>query len=176
MFCCLHHSTSPSDRQTAPRSVHGFTLTEMVTTVFVLGILAGVIVVSFSSNYEITREILAKQRLEMLNEGLNKFATAQPEITTLAVNSATSDEHLVLLYLQYRNPDPDKAALNSPYVVPEYRPAFSSSNLDYRIRWNGKRFELLKPGESGSGIKMVFDGSDMGSRFEYPPNFKTSGS
>lgn len=176
MFRRLHHSSSPSNRQTALRSVLGFSLTEMVTTVSVLGILAGVVVLSMSSNYEVAREILAKQRVEMLNEGLSKFATAQREITTLALNSVTSDERLVLLYLQYRNPDPGKAALNSPYVVPEYRPAYSTSNRDYRIRWNGKRFELLKPGESGSGIKMVFDGSDMGTPFEYPPDFNTSGS
>ncbi len=156
--------------------VMGFSITEMVTTISVLGILAGIVIVSMTSNYEVAREIMAKQRVEMLNEGLSKFATAQREITTPARNASTSDERIVLLYLQYRNPNPAKAALNSPYMEVRYRPATSDSTQDYRIRWNGRRFELLKPGASGSGFMMVFDGSDMGTPFVYPPNFNTSGS
>lgn len=154
----------------------GFSLTEMITTVSVLGILAGIVIVSMSSNYNVAREILAKQRVEMLNEGLSKYATAQKEMIYPVFNAATADEKYVLMILQYRNPVDAKAALNSPYVEPRYRPAYSSSTLDYRIRWNGKRFELLNPGATGSGFKMVFDGSDMGTPFVYPPNFNTSGS
>lgn len=170
------NSSASTKRSIKGASQRGFSLTEMITTVSVLGILAGIVMVSMSSNYEVAREILAKQRVEMLNEGLSKYATAQREINRLAVNAATSDERVVLLYLQYRNPVEAKAALNSPYVDPRYRPAYSSSTRDYRIRWNGKRFELLNPGANGSGIKMVFDGSDMGTPFVYPPNFNTSGS
>jgi prepilin-type N-terminal cleavage/methylation domain-containing protein len=176
MIFCRQKSSVSTKRSIKGASQRGFSLTEMITTISVLGILAGIVIVSMSSNYEVAREILAKQRVEMLNEGLSKYATAQKEITTLAINATTNDERLVLLYLQYRNPIEAKAALNSPYVEPRYRPAMSSSSSDYRIRWNCKRFEMLNPGENGSGFKMVFDGSEMGTPFVYPPNFNTSGS
>ena len=171
-----HDSSAPSKHSLGSASQRGFSLTEMIATVSVLGILAGIVIVSMTSNYGVAREILAQQRVEMLNEGLSRFATAQKEMTYNHNNSATFDEKYVLMVLQYRNPNEAKAALNSPYVEPRYRPAMSSSNRDYRIRWNGKRFELLNPGENGSGFKMVFDGSDMGTPFVYPPNFNTSGS
>ena len=97
------------------------------------------------------------------------------EYTESAANGATWDENLLLLTLQYRNPDDDLADTNSPYIDPRYRPKTSSSSTTFRLQWNGRRFELLTPGTAGSGLLVVFDGSDYGAPRVYPQDFNTNG-
>ena len=157
------------------RTALAFSLTEMVTTVSILGILASIVVVQMSDNYSAARDILAQDRLEMLNRGLSECAASVREYVVTREDARTTDELRVLMEMQYRNPDPDKADINSPFIEPRYRPTTSSSLQDYRIRWTGRRFELLRPGTTGSGLKVVFDGSDIGEPREYPPNFNPFG-
>ena len=153
----------------------GFSLTEMITTVSILGILASIVVVQMSDNYSTAKDILAQDRLEMLNRGMAERAASVKEYVFTRVDTNTSDEMLVLMDMQYRNPDPEKADFNSPFIEPRYRPTTSSSPNDYRIRWTGRRFELLRPGTTGSGLKVVFDGSDIGEPRVYPQNYNSSG-
>lgn len=157
------------------RTALAFSLTEMVTTISILGILASIVVVQMSDNYSAARDILAQDRLEMLNRGLSECAASVREYVVTREDARTTDELRVLMEMQYRNPDPDKADINSPFIEPRYRPTTSSSLQDYRIRWTGRRFELLRPGTTGSGLKVVFDGSDIGEPREYPPNFNPFG-
>jgi type II secretory pathway pseudopilin PulG len=140
-----------------------------------LGILAGVVLVQMSGSYEKAREALALERLEILNGNLKERAVSLREYVLNRSDSSTADELLVLMDLQYRNPDPAKADFNSPYIDPRYRPTTSSSSADYRLRWTGRMFELLRPGIAGSGLKLVFDGSDIGTPRTYPPNYSSSG-
>ena len=147
----------------------------MVTTISILGILASIIVVQMSDNYNTAREILAVDRLEMLNRGMAERAASVKEYVFTRVDSNTMDEQVVLMDMQYRNPDPDKADINSPFIEPRYRPTTSSSVNDFRLRWTGRRFELLRPGTIGSGLKVVFDGSDLGEPRVYPPNYNSNG-
>jgi prepilin-type N-terminal cleavage/methylation domain-containing protein len=156
-------------------AARAFSLTEMVTTVSILGILASIVVVQMSDNYSTAKDILAQDRLEMLNRGMAERAASVKEYVFTRVDANTSDEMLVLMDMQYRNPDPDKAEFNSPFIEPRYRPATSSSLNDYRIRWTGRRFELLRPGTQGSGLKVVFDGSDIGEPRVYPLNYNSNG-
>ncbi len=158
------------------RSLAAFSLTEMVTTISILGVLASIVVLQMSDNYSTAREILAVDRLEMLNRGMAECAASVSEFVWKRADNSTEDELYVLLVMQFRKPDPDKADFNSPYIEPRYRPLTSSSMQDYRIRWTGRRFELLRPGTTGSGLKVVFDGSDLGKPRIYDPNFNPLGS
>ncbi len=153
----------------------GFSFTEMVTTISLLGILAGVVVTRLGGTYENSRAALATERLEILNRNLKERAASMKEYVLTRSDASTDDEFLVLMDLQYRHPDPEKADFNSPYIDPHYRPAKSSSTLDYRLRWTGRMFELLKPGTTGSGLKVAFDGSDVGAPRQYPSNYNSSG-
>lgn len=153
----------------------GFSFTEMVTTISLLGILAGIAVTRLGGTYEASRAALAMERMESLNRNMKERAASLREYVLTRSDSSTGDELLVLMDMQYRNPDPEKADFNSPYIEPHYRPATSSSKLDYRLRWTGRMFELLKPGTEGSGLKVAFDGSDVGAPRQYPSNYNSSG-
>lgn len=153
----------------------GFSMSEIVVTIAILGILATIVILELGSNYETIRLKLAQEKMEMLNRGLSERAASVKEYTESAAPGATWDESLLLLTLQYRHPDDDKAEVNSPYIDPRYRPRTSTSSNDYRLQWNGRRFELLRPGTAGSGLLVEFDGSDYGEPRVYPPDFTTNG-
>ncbi|MEQ1750952.1 MAG: type II secretion system protein [Prosthecobacter sp.] len=153
----------------------GFSLTELIVTISIIGTLASIVMVSMTGTFEAGRETIAIQRLEMLNESLHRRATAIKELNFQRRDDSTGDEFYVLRLLQYRNPNPNKVDINSPYFQSEYNPEPSSAETDYRFRWNGRRYELLRPGEAGSGLKMVFDASDITEPFQFPPNFNPGG-
>lgn len=153
----------------------GFSMSEIIVTISILGILATIAVLDLGSNYATIQRTLANEKMEMLNRGLSDRAASIKEYTESAANAATWDENLLLLTLQYRNPDDDLADTNSPYIDPRYRPKTSSLPGTYRLQWNGRRFELLSPGTPGSGLLVVFDGSDYGEPRVYPPDFNTNG-
>lgn len=150
-------------------------MTEMVTTISIIGVLAAIVVVSMTGTVTGAKESVAVDRLEMLNQALNSYAQAYKEYTYAPNDGSYTDENTVINDLEYRNPDPDKALVGSPFVRPDYRPAYSGSNKDYRLMWTGVRFKLLRPGTDGYGAKVAFDGSDIGTPFAYPPNYSSSG-
>ena len=88
-------------------------MSEIVVTISVLGILATIVVVELSGNYEIARATLARERVEQLNNALNSWAMARPEMIFNRLDGSTADEMKVLRDLQYRNPNDDKADLIS---------------------------------------------------------------
>jgi hypothetical protein len=111
----------------------------------------------------------------MLNRGMAECAASVKEYILPRNDARTSDEELVLKEMQFRSPYPNKVDINSPFIEPRYRPKTSSSVNDFRLRWTGRRFELLRPGTAGSGLKVVFDGSDIGEPWEYPANWNPMG-
>jgi len=140
-----------------------------------IGILASIVLPQFGNILQGSQEVAAREKLEMLNKGVkdHQHASAENLENRLAVPSATWDESTVLLQLQYRSPD--TPSVGAPYVVTNYRPAMSSSATDYRMEWTGTGFKLLTPGQSGAGIKVVFDGSDIGPDVTFPPGYKWGG-
>ena len=156
----------------ARRSPHGFSVTEMVITIAILGVLAGVVIVSMNGSFSASQETLAKARVEMLNSALHRWAMAYPEMYFPVNSGSTNDELYVLRALQYRDPDADKAAIGSPFVPPEYNPRDSSSSADYRISWNGRGYQLLRPGQEGTGLLMVFDASDITDPVTFDDDYK----
>ena len=171
--------TSPfsfENQPPAPSSgTGGFSLSERVLTISIVGILAGVAVTQFGGMTIAAKTVLAEERREMLNQGVHRFAQYNYELVFSAQPASPGDEMLILRTLQYRNANEDYAKVGSPYVVPQYNPLISSDPNDFRLVWNGQLYGLLYPGEAGVGLKMVFDGSDLTDPFQFPPNFQMAG-
>lgn len=150
-------------------------MTEMVITISIVGILAGIAIAHLGNSLEAAKLAAAKHKLEMLNQGLHAYASAVKALTNgdMAVRADANDEIQVLLTLEYR--DPNNPVPGSPFVDEHYRPATSSSTDDYRLQWAGGLFRLLTPGQAGTGLQVPFDGSDLGDPFKYPANFHSLG-
>lgn len=155
-----------------PRSTRGFSVSELVITIAILGVLAGVVIFGLNGAFGASQDTLAKARVEMLNSALHRWAMAYPEMYFAPDAGSTNDELYVLRALQYRDPNEQKAAIGSPFVQPEYNPGNSSSTENFRIRWNGRRYELLRPGQQGTGLLMVFDASDITDPVTFDEDYK----
>ena len=153
----------------------GYSVTELVIVMSIIGVLAGIVVTSFSNLLGGAKDSLAQERREMLNQALHRFAQQNYEMVYQRMDNSAGDELAILITLQYRNPDEDRATIGSPYVDPRYRPISSNANDTYRLRWTGRLFEVLPPGTSGTGLLMNFEGTDFTKPFDFPPNFKMAG-
>lgn len=157
------------------RSARGYSVTELVIVISIMGTLAGIAVGSFNQFLGGAKGALAQERVESLNHSLHRFAQQNYELLFSPVHTATADELVILRTLQYRHEDPNRATIGSPFADPRYNPVASSSVDEYRIRWAGKSYELLKPGTPGTGLLMNFEGTDFTEPFDFPPNFKMVG-
>lgn len=153
----------------------GYSLSELILVISGLGVLAGVAISQFSGLNSSAQRAGAFEKMEMLNHALEAYATSVAEISSAQVPVRTdgADEQIVLLYLQFR--DPSRPTVGAPYLETRYRPPTSSNSSDYRLQWAGGMFRLLEPGQSGTGLKVPFDGTDMGTPYAYPPNFRPLG-
>lgn len=155
-----------------------FSLVEIVVTVAVIGIVASIAIPIYSNVTERSQIAVAEDHVELLNRALGNFSQACWKIPTAADNNATTDEFLVLRSLQYtfvQSASDPIGKPGSPYFSPNYNPTASSSTEEYRIRWNGRNFEVIPPGQAGSGIH--FKGADDIKRIPYsfPSGYKPEG-
>jgi prepilin-type N-terminal cleavage/methylation domain-containing protein len=169
----IHRSCQTSRRHS--NGERGFSMTELTIVISILGVLATISMTSFNHLLSGSKDAVAAERLELLNRALHTFAQQNYEMVFNRMDSGGADEMVILRTLQYRNTDIDRAKIGSPYVDPRYNPIVSTNAGDYRIRWTGRCYELLKPGTAGSGIRMNFDGTDFTTPFVFPPNFQMAG-
>ncbi|WP_395740662.1 type II secretion system protein [Prosthecobacter sp.] len=153
----------------------GYSVTELVIVISIMGVMAALTVGSFSQFIGGSKDALAVERKEMLNQAVYRFAQNNYELQFDANSGSLADELVILRTLQFRDPNVNRAKIGSPYVDPRYNPISSSDTSVHRLRWTGKMFELLSPGTSGSGILMNFEGTDFTTAFVFPPNFQTAG-
>ena len=145
-------------------SKRGFTLPEILTVIAIIGVLAAVAIPAYTGVTSKVQDVEAGDFVESLNRAVLRFGQANWDMPTPADNSATADEATVLLSLQYKWSGKQagrELRLGSPYFTQKYKPATSSTSTTHRIRWNGRTFEWLKPGTSGSGLLKTFDGKDQ---------------
>lgn len=147
-------------------------MVEMVTIVSIIGVIAAIAIPSMSEMSAGSKTILATNRQELLNTALNQMAMCGRHVSNSPQLTSTTDEQLIVMTLQMRDPN----IVGSPFVVPNYLPKGSSDPSTYRLRFTGQRFELIVPPQAGSGLKIEFDGSDMGPARVFPPNFRPFGS
>ncbi len=153
----------------------GFSMSEMVIVICILGVLAGITVMPFGNLLDGAKDALAQERQAALNQALHRFAYQNYEMIFNAINASIADELVVLRSLQYRDPNVNRAKIGSPYYDSRYNPVASSDTTLHRLRWSGRQFELLKPGQSGTGLLMNFEGTDFTTAFVFPPNFQMAG-
>ena len=127
-----------------------------------LAVLAGIALVMLNGAFDSSKASLASNRLELVNKALDSYMTNVGEIIWPANNGGTSDELIVFAGLRHRSTDNNKMVVGSPFIDPTYTPKPSSDPTTFRLRWIGRRFELLRPGTPGTGVKVAFDGSDIG--------------
>ncbi len=153
----------------------GFSLTELLTTVVVIGILAGVCVQSYSGLRASAREASARDTLALLNRAVLHFNQTNWDLVLSPVPNATSDELAVLRTLQWRNPNPAQATPGSPYAPPDLPDTMSSDSEDYRLQWNGRTYELLLPGEPGAGLLVGVALPSARASYSYPEGYEPLG-
>lgn len=150
----------------------GFSMSEMVIVIAILGVLALVIILSLGSSYNASKEVLAVARVEMLNKALLHYAMNLGERVEKRKDESITDELYVLLDLKFREDDDRLAPPGAPYIPTHYNPVASSNASDFRIRWTGRRFELLRPGQSGQGLLMNFEGTDFTTATKHPQGYQ----
>ena len=150
-------------------------MSELVIVISIIGVLSTIAVGSFQQFIGGSKDALAAARQESLNQALYSFAQQNYEMLFNPMDGSAADEMVVLRTLEFRDPDIDRAKIGSPYVDPRYNPVSNSSSASYRLRWTGKLYELLKPGQTGTGLLMNFEGTDYTTAFVFPPNFKMAG-
>ena len=159
----------------ATQPARGFTLPEILTVIAIMGVLAAVAIPAYSGLTGRAQDVEATDFVETLNRATLRFSQANWDIVVAADNATTTDEFLVLRSLQYAWP---KSALKpgSPYFSAKYNPATSSDSTKHRIRWNGRTFDLLRPGTTGTGFLKPFTGLDFtAASFTHPNNYKPVG-
>ena len=163
-------NSSPSRRR-------AFSLPEILTVIAVIGVLAAIAIPAYTNITRSAQDAEASDFVESLNRAVLRFAQANWDIPTPADNASTADELTVLLSIQFKWAD--KAAgreirLGSPYFSQRYRPAVSNNSTVHRLRWTGRGFEVLLPGQPGSGLLKTFDGKDQ-TNAVFPVNFLPAG-
>ncbi len=152
-----------------------FSLVEMLITVAVIGILSAIAVPSIGNVIEGSRRGVAENVISTLNKATREFGHSQWTIATTPVSSG-ADEVYILRTLQWRDPD-TSGELNpkGPFMRSDWNPVSSNSADDYRAEWTGSSWRLLEPDTAGAGIKIDFDGSDLGTPYIHDPTFVPAG-
>lgn len=159
------------------RQVSAFSLVEVLATVAVIGIVSAIAIPSIGRVVEGSRRGVAENIIQTLNKATKQFGHSQWDLRTAPVPSSGGDELLMLRTLQWRDTRPN-SELNAPgpFMKTDWNPNTSTSNQDYRAEWTGSSWRLLEPGTNGAGLKIVFDGSDLGTPYIHDSGFTPVGS
>ncbi len=151
-----------------------FSLVEMLVVISVISIITAIAIPAVTGINGTVKNTEAKDFAESLNKAVRSYSQACWEIGTAANDTATTDEFLVLRSIQYKWPV-DQLKPGSPYFSPRYNPSASSDAGLHRLRWNGKAFEVLEPGTTGTGFLKPFSGADFSSDYVFPNGYAPVG-
>ena len=154
-------------------------LVEIVITIAVIGILSSLAYAGFGKITDRSRDSVASNLVDTLNKATKNFSYAHWDLHLPPVPGGTTDEFQVLRSLQWReptnSPNLGEQFYKGPYMRPDWNPSVSSNQDDWRIQWTGSSWRLLEKGDPGTGLKVDFDGSDLGTPYLHPANFAPVG-
>lgn len=167
----------PDSRNIPASSRNGFSLVEVITTIAVIGILSAIAIPSIGNIVEGSRRGVAENVVQTLNKATRQFSHSQYDLRTTPIAASGGDEMLILRTLQWRDPDLS-GELNpkGPFMKNDWNPSTSTSAEHYRAEWTGSTWRLLEPGTAGAGLRIVFDGSDLGTLYVHEAGFEPIGS
>ncbi|MFV1994797.1 MAG: type IV pilin protein [Verrucomicrobiales bacterium] len=169
----MNFFSTASCRRYSRRACGGFSLTEIIVTVAVVGILSGIAIPAYQGVMEQSRVQASRDKLQMLNRAVRAFAQTNWNLSLPRDDGSSADEIAILRTLQWR--DPVEPAPGAPYISEFWDPVPSVSEDDYRLRWQGSFWEYLGPGESGTGLKVDLSSGDIGSQVNFGAGFSPVG-
>ena len=128
----------------------GFTLVELLATVAIIGILAGIAISQSTSVLPEARQEAGIDAMNLLNRGVQHYNQVNSEITIPAA-SDTTDEVAVLALLKTRS----TSAPGSPYIPAEFTVISSNDTGILRMYWTGRFFKAIPEGTTGTGIAII---------------------
>lgn len=155
---------------TQKSKLHAFSLVEVIVMVAVVGILSGIAIGSVGKITKASKETVAQNLVETLNNATKEFGHAQYVLVSDGENTNSTDEVDILRTLQWKDPGIE-LGIAGPFMRGDWIPASSSSNDDYRAVWAGSFWKLARPGEAGAGLKVDFEAKDLGTTFNHPSDF-----
>jgi prepilin-type N-terminal cleavage/methylation domain-containing protein len=133
----------------AHRKFHSaFSLTELLVVIVAIGVLAGIAIQSYQGIHDSARESVARDNLALLNRAVLHYGQAVSDLTVTPIDGSATDELAILSTLKTRDP----GIPGSPYLEINFRDTVATGSDTYRIQWNGRAFELLMPGTTGTGL------------------------
>jgi type II secretory pathway pseudopilin PulG len=132
--------------------IRGFSQTEVLVIIAVIGIMAAVSIGMLTGGVEASKETTARANLETLNYAVRKYSHAVKDMTNTA-QSGSSDEVEVIAELKIDGTIESRPG--SPYLEANISPVESSDANTYRASWNGSEFQLIGLGTNGIGINLL---------------------
>lgn len=134
------------------RKAAGFSLMEVVVVIAIIGVMGAIAVPIMSNQLAAASQRTASRNLNLLNAAVIAFNQGNWELV-LTNTSGSTDELAIFDSLRFRdavNPTP-----GSPYLPPNATFNASSATSTYRAVWNGRMFELVSLGASGTGLDLL---------------------
>ncbi len=149
----------------------------MIVVIAIIGLLSAIAVPNVGKVLEGSRRGVAESVVQTLNKATREFGHSQWDLRQSAVPASGGDELLLLRTLQWRDTRVT-SELNppGPFMRTDWNPATSTSDQDYRAEWTGSSWALREPDEPGAGLKIIFDGTDLGTPYVHAPGFIPVGS
>lgn len=152
---------APTAEQGDGKRRAAFSLPEIMVSVAVIGILAGIAIpilsgVQKGARAETARAIVAQMNRAVMAYGQSEVAISGsgPEwakTTIPPLEDKADDEKKVMTLLTERQ----EGVVGSPFLQKPGMPAEESPNTqDFRARWNGAYFEVVPPGAEGTGLRI----------------------
>lgn len=134
----------------------------------ILAILAAVGIPMVTAFVAGAKKEAANKNLKNLNVAVAKFNQAYRELDS-PVNSGGGDEESAIMALQYRNPA--NPVPGTPFLSDQMVAPITSDSGVFRGRWNGRMFEIIEIGDTGTGINLL-EMRDGGPQVQFPSGYK----